>query len=100
MSRKLDALVERCLFSGVEVFSCEYSTTIKASWRVVDKMFDCPNQGIYLSFRHELRQVGGLAPSHLMPKRICLAALRAVGVSEEEIQAATEGDVKISGDTR
>lgn len=70
-----------------------YFTDIAAAWRIVDKVFELDHQPTYLRFRKALRDLGGLAPSHLMCKRICVAALRAVGVSEADIQAAIGGDV-------
>lgn len=109
MTRKLDALVAE----WIEKYECvcdeeaadcpihayddhdtllPYSTDIAAAWRMVDKMFEHPDQGVYLAFRHHLSLTGHVSPSHLMSRRICVAVLRAVGVPEAEIQGALDAD--------
>jgi len=137
--RKLDALVERCIFgleerphkyregttewynpkligykSFVKHAPSPYRTNMEPAWRVVEKLQEM-NRILMLSYHpidkrwcadFELWDDGGeylgqlrYAHASTAPEAICLAALRAVGVSEEEIGAAV-GDVKTSGGTR
>ena len=84
----IDSLITR---EPTSYGSFKPSENIAAAWRAVDKMFEHPDQEVYLAFRHYLSLVGHISPSHLMPTRVCVAALRAVGVPEAEIQEAVCG---------
>lgn len=59
-----------------------YSTDITAAWQIMDYMLEQNDQQLFLRFAHAVRSApeGDLvAHVHTAARRICLAALRAVG---------------------
>lgn len=56
-----------------------YSTSIAAAWLVVEHMLDQPDQERYLTFVNAWGAEGFVAPGYMAARRICRAALKAMG---------------------
>lgn len=86
-----DTIGSRIYTSGIRVDDFRPSADIADAWRIVDKIFELEHQPVLLQFYRELHHLGGVGPSNLMCKRICIAGLRVFGASETEIQEAMNG---------
>jgi hypothetical protein len=69
-----------------------YSTDIAAAWEVMDYVLEQDDQLLFLRFADAVRfapEGDIVAPGYLAAHRICLAALRAVGVDVDNLTQAT-----------
>jgi len=121
MTRKLDALIEKHIYNLADnefVVSGEgkglrYSADIAAAWRVVEKLWQTHKLSIAV-WHVQPGQVGAFVKETIAgdfvgftcdaseltvkptaPLAICIAALRAVGVSQAEIYAAIKQEVGV-----
>lgn len=80
-----------------------YSTDIAAAWRVVEKIknitpeceivWDCTMKYWEVTWEYTEDRYARFASAETAPLAICIAALRAVGVSQDEIDAAMKQEV-------